>query len=209
MIARAVKRPAVRAHRRTPETTAGDAPNGDAASQQCPHRTDESGDESTLQMQTSSGGEHGEDEGTHTGTANLEPEQETTGKEDGEESDTDPSLEQRPEPANAESYTDRIDVGTGANRGRKSAHGGQLRSHRKDREQEVREHEDREIRSERRRGAADARQQRRQQIRAVRPGQQQEAPGARRRAEPQEGRKRTKNGCGTRQRLTRPRRRHE
>ena len=102
-------------------------------------------------MQAFSEGEHGEDEGTHTGATDVEAKQENTGKKDGEESDTDPSLQQRPEPANAESYTDGIEVGGGTSRRRKSAHGGQLQRHREHREQEVRENEDREVLSERRR----------------------------------------------------------
>ena len=76
-------------------------------------------------MQAPGNGEHCEDESTHTSGTNVEPEHENTDNEDREVCDTNASLQEGPEPANAESYTDRMDVGTGANRGRKSAHGGQ------------------------------------------------------------------------------------
>ena len=153
------------------QTHAGDdrrgAPSGDAASSRsstmaAPAGTtetvinvhtgrNESGDESALQMQAPGEGEHGEDEGTHTSGTDVEPEHKNTNKEDSEECDTDASLQDGPEPPDAKSYTDDIEVGSSTNRRRKSAHGGQLRRDREHREQEVREDKDREVRSERRR----------------------------------------------------------
>lgn len=102
-------------------------------------------------MQAPGKREHGEDERRDTSGTDVEPEHENTGKEHGEECDTDASLHNGPEPADAKRHTDHIEIRTGTNRGRKHPHGRQPGSHRKDGQQEVREDEDHEVRRERRR----------------------------------------------------------
>ena len=71
-------------------------------------------------MQATAKGEDGGDDCTDTGDRGTEAEDENTRDEGGEQSDTDPVLQQRPQPADAESHTGGIKVGTGTDPGRRS-----------------------------------------------------------------------------------------
>ena len=100
-------------------------------------------------MQTAGNGEHNEDQDAQSGATDVEPEEQNTSRKRDEKSDPDAPLQERPEAPNAKNHTNRSEVGGRAVRRRQNTHGSQLRSDRKDREQDVREHEDREVRSER------------------------------------------------------------
>ena len=100
-------------------------------------------------MQPTAERKDAEDDCTNTDHRGAETEEENTQKERNEKSGSDPPLQQRPQPADAERQTHDIEIGTTANCRRQGAHRGQLRSDREDCQQEFREHEDHEVRGER------------------------------------------------------------
>ena len=102
-------------------------------------------------MQPTAEREDTEDDCTNTDHRGTETEEENTQKERNEKSGSDPPLQQRPQPADAERQTHDIEIGTTANCRRQGANRSQLRSNREDRQQQFREHEDREVRGEGRR----------------------------------------------------------